>query len=74
MEPNTHAVCRNRGWRISLCLLTAIVVLTVVAASHAQTLIGSSGAGWQTWNLATDIDGNFIDLNSNGAPYWDVPF
>jgi hypothetical protein len=74
MEPNTHAVRRNRGWKISLCLLTAIVVSTVVAASHAQTLIGSPGAGWQTWNLAQDVNSNFIDLNSNGAPYWDVPF
>jgi hypothetical protein len=54
--------------------LTAIVVLSVCAASHAQTLIGSLGAGWQTWNLAQDVNGNFIDLNSNGAPYWDVPF
>lgn len=74
MRANIQAVRRNRGWRISLFLLTAIVGLTVVAASHAQTLIGSTGAGWQTWNLAQDINSNFIDLNSNGAPYWDVPF
>ena len=74
MRANTQAVRRNRGWRISLCLLTTIVVLTVVAASNAQTLIGSSGAGWQTWSTALTALGPLGDLNSNGAPYWDVPF
>jgi hypothetical protein len=77
MRANTQAVRRNRGWRISLCLLTTIVVLTVVAASHAQTLIGSPGAGFQTWSTTNGAQpslGELGDLNSNGAPYWDVPF
>jgi hypothetical protein len=73
MQENTRAVRGNRGWRITLCLLTGIAVLTVGAAS-AQTLLGTPGAGWQTWNTALDINGDFVDLNSNGAPYWDVPF
>ena len=68
----------NRVW----VLLLAMAVLATCMASYAQTamsstaqitLIGSPGAGWQTWNLATDVYSNFIDLNSNGSPYWDVP-
>ena len=60
--------------RTSFILLLAIAAWATVGTAHAQVLIGSSGAGWQTWNLATDVDGNYIDLNSNGAPFWDVPF
>ena len=74
MQANTHAVRMNRGWRIALCLLTVIALATACTVSHAQTLIGTPGASWQTWNLAKDVNGNFIDLNSNGAPYWDIPF
>ena len=60
--------------RTGLTLLIAFTFLLACATASAQTLIGSPGAGWQTWNLAEDAFGNFIDLNSNGAPYWDVPF
>lgn len=60
--------------RIRLALMIAVTVVAICGNLYAQTLIGSSGAGWQTWNLATDVNSNFIDLNSNGAPYWDVPF
>jgi hypothetical protein len=69
----TNEVRTKRGLRIFLCLLIAIAVATACTASQAQTLIGSGG-GWQTWNAAVDINGDFIDLNSNGSPYWDVPF
>jgi hypothetical protein len=34
------------------------------ATSHAQTVIGSPGAGFQHWTVG--------DLNNNGAPYWDA--
>src|SRR5579864_4657783 len=74
MQANTHAVRSNRGWRIALCLFAAITVLTLCQQIQAQQLIGTPGAGWQTWNLTKDINGNYIDLNSNGAPFWDVPF
>jgi hypothetical protein len=67
-EGRTHG-----GW----VLLLAMAVLTTCMASYAQnatssvagglTLIGSPGAGWQTWVPATD-------LNDNGTPYWDVPW
>jgi hypothetical protein len=60
--------------RTSFILLLAIAAWATIGTAYAQVLIGSSGAGWQTWNLATDVDGNYIDLNSNGAPFWDVPF
>jgi len=60
--------------RLTFVLLIAIAAVTVSGTSFAQTLIGSTGAGWQTWNVTTDQFGDFIDLNSNGAPYWDVPF
>lgn len=60
-------VCKAVQPRTSLILLIAMVVLTTCMASYAQTLIGSPGAGWQTWTPA-------IDLNDSGAPYWDVPW
>lgn len=74
MHVKTHG-SRNRGWRIALCLVTVIVVLTLCVGAHAQTLVSqTAGAGWQTWNLASDGNGGFLDLNNNSAPYWDVPF
>jgi hypothetical protein len=56
-----------------LCLVTLTVVATACTASQAQTLMGSSGAGWQNWSLAVDSNSDYIDLNSNGFPYWDYP-
>ena len=60
--------------RLSFILLIAIAAWAIVGNAYGQTLIGSPGAGWQTWNVNIDINGNFMDLNNNGAPYWDVPF
>jgi hypothetical protein len=74
MQATYHEVRTNRGWTICLCLITVIALVTACTAAQAQTLIGSAGAGWQTWNLALDADGNYVDLNSNLSPYWDVPF
>ena len=73
MEARYHQSHTSRGWTICLCLLTIIALATACTASQAQILIGSPGAGWQTWNLAQDNNNEFIDLNSNGAPFWDVP-
>jgi hypothetical protein len=56
----------SRGWRMSLFLLTAMAVLAICGTSYAQSVRGSAGAGWQSWNTN--------DLNDNGAPFWDVPF
>ena len=47
--------------------LIALFVMAVAAncsTSFAQSIIGSSGAGFQTWKAA--------NLNNNGAPYWDA--
>ena len=67
----------NEKWtslrKPTLTLVIAIALWAMCGTSYAQNLIGSTGA-WQTWNLAKDASGNFIDLNSNGSPYWDVPF
>ena len=51
--------------RHRLILLIAVAVLTTCTGSHAQTVIGSPGAGFQNWTAA--------DLNNNGAPFWDAP-
>jgi hypothetical protein len=61
--------------RTSLILLIAIAAVAMCGITYAQSIIGSPGNGWQTWNLAVDPNDNYhyIDLNSNGAPYWDVP-
>lgn len=57
--------------RITLCLLTLIALATASTASQAQTLIGSPGAGWQTWSV-TPISYNQPNLNDSGAPWWDL--
>ena len=56
-----------------LTLMIVIAAVAISGTSYAQTLIGSAGAGWQTWNLAKDVNGQFVDLNSNNQPFWDVP-
>lgn len=53
--------------RINRILLAAIAAAAICGNSYADTLIGSPGAGWQSWTPD-------IDLNDNGAPYWDVPW
>jgi len=56
--------------RRSLMLL-AVFALATVCAANAQTLIGSPGAGWQTWSV-TPINNTQPDLNDNGSPWWDL--
>jgi len=88
MQANTHA-SRNRGWRIGLCLLAVITVLTMCVGAHAQAIIGSPGAaGWQSWSIddilcGEELSGNIGTYNtcipasgSGGtpAPYWNSEF
>ena len=47
-----------------LILLIATAAWASCAPSYAQSILGSSGAGFQTWTAT--------DLNNNGAPYWDA--
>ena len=58
---------------LGLVLLLAVAVFAMSATASAQAILGSPGATWQTWNLDQDSNNNFIDLNSNGYPYWDYP-
>lgn len=74
MQARHYGIRARNGGHICLCLLAVVALATTCTASHAQVVIGSAGAGWQTWNLASDGGGGYLDLNSNGAPYWDVPF
>lgn len=46
-------------------VLMSIAVWIGCEVSHAQTVVGSAGAGFQIWTLA--------GLNNNNAPYWDAP-
>lgn len=57
--------------RTRLVLLIAIAAVTICGTSYAQTLIGSSGAGWQSWTVIP-ISSTQPDLNDNGAPWWDL--
>ena len=47
-----------------LIVLIAMALAATCSTSLAQSIIGSSGAGFQTWKAA--------NLNNNGAPYWDA--
>ena len=60
--------------RTSFILLIAIAAVATCGTSYAQTVLGSGGSR-QTWSTAPSTTlGPLGDLNSNGAPYWDVPF
>ena len=61
------AVRRRRG----SILLVALAVFAICSVANAQTLIGSAGAGWQTWSV-TPISYNQPDLNDSGSPWWDL--
>ena len=52
-------------------LLIALAAVAISGTSQAQTLIGSPGAGWQTWSVAP-ITSTQPNLNDNGAPWWDL--
>jgi len=52
-------------------VLLAVFAAATICAAHAQTLIGSPGAGWQTWSV-TPISSDQPNLNDNGAPWWDL--
>ena len=69
----THALSArwsNALPRRSLILLAVFAAATICAA-HAQTLLGSTGAGWQSWSV-TPISSTQPNLNDNGAPWWDL--
>ena len=67
MQATYHEVRTNRGWTICLCLLTVIVLATACTVSQSQTLIGSPGAGWQTWSV-TPISSDQPDLMTTERP------
>lgn len=50
--------------KIAFVLCVAFALWASCTTSTAQTILGSSGAGFQTWTAA--------NLNNNGAPYWDA--
>jgi hypothetical protein len=57
-------LCTAGRPRTGLILLVAMAVSATCTTSFAQSIIGSPGAGFQTWKTA--------NLNNNGAPYWDA--
>jgi hypothetical protein len=56
----------------SLILLIAVVVWGACGTSYAQTLIGSPGAGWQTWSIDDILCGE--ELSGNNAPDTCIPY
>ena len=77
MKKTTHEGRTHLAIRLIASLILLIAPWATCGTSYAQTLIGSSGAGWQTWSTTNGAQpslGDLGDLNSNGAPYWDVPF
>jgi hypothetical protein len=59
-----RGVKASKPTRRILIFVIAMVTWASSATSYAQSILGSSGAGFQTWTAA--------DLNNNGAPYWDA--
>lgn len=57
--------------KITFTLLIVIAAVAISGTSSAQSVIGSAGAGWQTWTV-TPISFTQPDLNDNGAPWWDL--
>jgi len=71
---STHSIPgprENFFSRTTLVLLIAIIAWATIGTASGQTLIGSPGAGWQTWTV-TPISSNQPDLNDSGAPWWDL--
>src|SRR4051794_6152022 len=66
MKTTNVEVHTNRDWKIGIIVLSAMALLAICPASYGQVLIGTPGAGWQTWTTA--------DLTDNAAPFWDVPW
>jgi hypothetical protein len=59
-----QGVCRASRPRGRLILLIAMAISATCTTAFAQSIIGSPGAGFQTWKA--------LNLNNNGAPYWDA--
>jgi hypothetical protein len=51
--------------RNMLSLVLAVAGWALCGTCYADTIIGSPGAGFQTWTAA--------DVNNNNEPYWDYP-
>ena len=74
---STHALSARLSARWSNALpgrtliLLAVFAAATICAAHAQTLLGSTGAGWQSWSV-TPISSTQPNLNDNGAPWWDL--
>lgn len=60
---NGHANAAGSARGIFILLIAAAAWVSC-GTSYAQSILGSSGAGFQTWTAT--------DLNNNGAPYWDA--
>jgi hypothetical protein len=71
----------------SLILLIAVVLWAGCGTTYAQTLIGSSGAGWQSWSVddilcgeelnhitAIDLCIPYTGSGLTPAPYWNTEF
>ena len=66
MKKTTHEGRTHLAIRPRTSLILLIAAWAICGTSYAQTVIGSSGAGFQTWNTS--------DLNDNDAPFWDTQF
>jgi hypothetical protein len=71
MKANGKEVRAGQNWPVRSLILLAFFVAATISAANAQTLIGSPGAGWQTWSV-TPISSDQPNLNDNGAPWWDL--
>jgi len=71
MKTNGNETRAGQNWPMRSLILLAVFAAATVCAVHAQSLIGSPGAGWQTWSV-TPISSDQPNLNDNGAPWWDL--
>ncbi len=60
-----HSFSALRHMRLDAATVAVLLTGTPCAASYAQTVVGSAGAGFQHWTVG--------NLNNNNAPFWDAP-
>src|SRR5215472_10519666 len=65
---------RTTRRKTSLLLLITMAGWAICATSYADSIIGSPGAGFQSWTVSfNNLNASFNNPNTIKGPYWDYP-